>query len=737
MEYIVSMLNRPQKEMEDFLDARKEHADNGLYAEIEEKDMRAAYNFKNFIDGMPGSFFIYRADKTEEIIYANQATLRLFKFDTLEEFRALTGNTFRGIVHPDDLKNVEQSIREQIENSQYDLDYVEYRIIQKDGNIRWIEDYGHLVHSAEAGDMFYVFAGDATEKRQLQEEKRNSLLNRSRQKEQFLKNRIRAYDNELQLIHQEHLRRLEVIEGLSLDYESIFYVNLDKDRIQAYRVSKRFAKEFPPDKQNIKFSGFDADYKQNWVYPDDRVILRDISNPEYIRKKLKHAKSMQLHYRLLENGKTTYMQLHIVNVGDLDHVSQIVIGYRNVDVITVSEMKQKQMLSEALQEANLANKAKTLFLSNMSHDIRTPMNAIVNFTELVKKHMHDKEKAFKYLDSISSSSDQLLHLLNGILEISRIESGSMKLLESVCSLTGLLHQIQLETIPKADAKNITVTLDISSLKHDYVCVDHEKLSDILSYLIDNSVKYTNVNGRITITATEQENWKDGDVTYAFSVEDNGIGISEEFMDRLFQPFEREKNTTMSGIHGTGLGLAITKDLLEMMGGTIDVVSKPGEGSKFTITLSLKAQKTQPDNDATAAELKEGAAPSSDTRRILIVDDNEINLEIEREVLKEAGFLVEMAENGKIAMDKVQSSVPGYYDLILMDIQMPVMDGYHATREIRKIENPALSGIPIIAVSANTFEEDKRMAMESGMNAHLPKPLDTNRLYKLIKKFLKN
>lgn len=217
------------------------------------------------------------------------------------------------------------------------------------------------------------------------------------------------------------------------------------------------------------------------------------------------------------------------------------------------------------------------------------------------------------------------------------------------------------------------------------------------------------------------------------MEDNGIGISAAFLSRIFNPFERAKNTTASGIHGTGLGLTITKNLVEIMGGAIDVTSTIGEGSKFTIMLPMRIHEQQPMNDSEPALTAEtvSAAP----KRILVVDDNEINREIENEVLKDAGYLVDTASDGSIAYEKIKQSKPGDYDLILMDIQMPVMDGYHATRAIRQMDDPILAGIPIIAVSANTFEEDKRKALESGMNAHLGKPLDTSQLYKLIRKFL--
>ena len=702
-----------------------------------EQDVQAANYLKHFADIMPGGFFIYRADEAETLIYANEAMLRIFQCDTMDELREITGNSFRGIVHPEDLEAVEKSIKEQIAQSQYDLDYVEYRIVRKDGVIRWLDDYGHFVHSESVGDVFYVFVGDTKEKKERQIAKIETWFSEKLKKEQELQEQLDEYDKEMKVIHQEHLIRLEMIAGLSIDYESIFYVNLDADKIKAYRVSERFRKAFSEDYAVRRFTGFDVDYVRDWVYPEDRELLAGISDPAYIRSELEKSggKNFHINFRVYKEDKIKYIQLRIVNVGSEERISQLVFGFRNVDEEMIHEMKQKKLLKEALNEANTANNAKNLFLANMSHDIRTPMNAIVGFTALIKKHIQNQDKVAGYLDMISTSSDQLLQLLNDVLEISRLEAGNAHVENSECSLMDITHQIQMSILPRAAEKNITLSLDISNLRHDRVYTDKSKLTQILTYLADNAIKYTGADGRVILIVMEKEiqGAPRNHRMYQFIVEDNGIGISEEFMDSIFEPFEREKNTTLSGIHGTGLGLTIAKKLLDMIGGTIEVSSTVGEGSRFIITLPLRIQSV---SDYYGVD-DEGVLPHFATpKKILIVDDNEINLEIEYEVLKDAGFLVDTAEDGSIAVEKIKKSVPGDYDLILMDIQMPIMDGYLATRTIREMKNPALAGIPIIAVSANAFEEDKKMAMESGMNAHLAKPLDTERLFKLIRKFIK-
>lgn len=708
----------------------------------ERQSIDLALYLKKFIDGIPGGFFIYRADGDEEIIYANEAVLRMFCCDTMEEFRTLTGNSFRGIVHPDDLEAIEESIQKQIANSKYDLDYVEYRIIQKDGGIRWIDDYGHFVHSESAGDFFYVFAGDATEKKERQYKERQRLLSEKYRTEQQLQSQIKEYDEELEMIHREHLRHYEIIDGLSIDYESIFYVNLDTNRIKAYRISERFKKQFPKMHHICEFVGFDADYIRDWVYPDDRELVDGISNPEYIRKKLEADKSFHIIYRVFNNGKPSYKQLRVVRVGNEERISQVIMGYRNVDAEIVREMKQKQMLSKALEEAKLANSARNLFLSNMSHDIRTPMNAIMGFTSLAKTYK-DEEKISECLDMISTASEQLMQILNDILEISRIESGKLWVEEEECNLVELFEQIRTHMLVQASEKNISFSLKLSDLKNNFVYADRKKLSQILSYLVDNAIKYTKENGTVTVLVKEQENARSELKNYQFIVEDNGIGMSSEFQEHLFDAFEREKNTTLSGIHGTGLGLTITKHLVEMLGGKIEVESAAGKGSRFMVTLSLRIWVQQETKQSDIKDTKntynqketKDTLDTSCPQRILIVDDNEINLEIENEVLKNAGFLVDTAMDGSIALEKVQQAGPGYYDLILMDIQMPIMDGYHATRAIRELDDKVKANIPIIAVSANAFEEDRKKAIESGMNVHLAKPIDVASLYDMIGKYI--
>lgn len=733
IEYILSTLNLSETEEANLARLAEKYALNGLVPDAKMQNVQIAYHIKKFTDEMPGGFFIYRADETERLLYANTSLLRLFNCATVEEFTELTGNTFKGMVHPEDLDRVEKSIEEQIEQSCYDLDYVEYRIIQKGGNILWLEDYGHFIHSKNAGDIFYVFVSDATERKMLHEQEKEFIINQTLQKERQLHNLIDDYGKEFERINKTHLQRLKVIEGLGIDYDSIYYVNLDKDIIQPYRLSYRMEYLFENLEPPYKFTGFDADYIQTWVHPDDRHIVLNATNPNYIRERLSAGRNFHVNYRILHEGNTGHLDLHIVNVGSDEHISQIVMGYRSIDAEIIQKMEQQEMLEDALAQAKSANIARNTFLSNMSHDIRTPMTAIVGLAALAKKHINDAEKAAAYLGRIEVSSKQLLMLINAVLELSKIESGKVQIKREICNLIDIVHEVQTAMLPRALEKNITLSLDIFSLKHYMVYSDAEKLTHTLLRLTNNAVKYTNVGGKITISITELCTPENDYAKYQFIIKDNGIGISKTFMRHLFEPFERERNTTLSGVHGTGLGLTIAKNTIEMMGGTIEVESEVGKGSCFTITLTLPvhSQATVTFEDDVSV-----VRTASSPHRILIVEDTEINLEIEAALLEDAGFLVDSAADGSIAVEKVKNSEHGYYSLILMDIQMPVMNGYNAAKAIRKIDDPVLANIPIVALSANNFDEDRQMSKQCGMNAHLGKPIDTPELLETINKAIR-
>ncbi|MDE6128971.1 MAG: HAMP domain-containing histidine kinase, partial [Lachnospiraceae bacterium] len=343
----------------------------------------------------------------------------------------------------------------------------------------------------------------------------------------------------------------------------------------AYRISSRFNLKFQNEYQTCEYDGFDSEYLDTWVFPEDREKVARAATPAYIRERLAQNKNFHVNYRIINHDKIEYLQLCIINVSSSERVSQIILGYRSIDDDIRHELEQNEILCEALEQLKSANIAKNTFLSNMSHDIRTPMNAIVGFTALAQKHSSDMDKVKGYLDMIEASGSQLLRLLNDVLEISRMEAGAVYVEEEENNLLEIAQEVQRAVLSRATAKDIEFSLDISGLKHKYVYTDAQKLKQILVRLSRNAIKYTEAGGRVEVRVTELRELSNGLTAYQFMVKDNGIGISESFIAHIYEPFERQRNTTLSGIYGTGLGLTIIKNLVDMMGGTIEVESVEG------------------------------------------------------------------------------------------------------------------------------------------------------------------
>lgn len=724
IEHILHLLYLLQKSGIGITWLMEHEGDETPFPGISAQDVRVAQAFVKFLDEMPGGFLIYSAERGEEIIYANCALLRIFQCETLEEFRDFTQNSFRGLVHPDDLEAVEQSIWEQISASQHDLDYVEYRIRRKDGAIRRIEDYGHYIHNEPIGGIFYVFLGDATEKLERIQRERRLLLNEKQEGERKLKSLKESFDKELNLTRQEQLRRLEIIEGLSFNYESICYVDLDSDQIRPYRLSSRGSQLFNERFQIRSYSQYVNDYLRIWVHPEDRELVLNFMEPNRLRKRLEKNQISYINYRALTSGEEQYLQLQVVNISKNAQATQLVMGYRRVDEELQREMEQKQLLAEALDKANLAITAKDTFLSNMSHEMRTPLNAIFGYTSLAKMHIETPHEAMEYLNQVEAASHRLLDQITKVLEVSAL-STTVTPAEVECDFCDILQEIYEFLQPQAEEKNIDFRLDCSGTSHNVVYVDQEKLHQLALYLANNAVTYTNTGGHVSITLTEGEELPNCYGVYHLIVKDDGIGISKEFLSRIFDPFSREKNSTLSGVHGIGLGLTIAKNIVDMMGGTIDVQSEEGKGSTFNVTFRLRFQ------PLSMAGGSGGAAVSISSLKLLLVEDNEINRELESELLEAVGFLVSVAEDGKVALDMIAASQPEDFDLILMDLQMPVMNGWEATAAIRKLPDPALAHIPIIALSANILPNDRRRSKEAGIDIHLTKPLDMSQLLEAI------
>lgn len=403
---------------------------------------------------------------------------------------------------------------------------------------------------------------------------------------------------------------------------------------------------------------------------------------------------------------------------------------------TSRKFQQQQyaiQLKESAEQARSANEAKTRFLFNMSHDIRTPMNAIIGFSGLLEQNLDNKEKAKGYLKKIQVSSNLLLKIINQVLEMARIESGTATLNLEPCNLSELFHSVNFVFESDVKKKGLHFQVD-SKVQHHYAFCDITKLQQIYLNIVSNAIKYTPADHAITVSVIEVPSHKENYARYIFVCEDTGDGMSEEFLPHIFDEFTREHTTTENKISGTGLGLSIVKSMVDLMDGTIKVESIKGKGTKFTVDIALQIASKE---DFTEEQVmtKEIVNNEMKHKRILLAEDNDLNAEIAIEILKSEGYLVEHASHGQQCIEMLQNASDGYYDLVLMDIQMPFMNGYEACKKIRKMEDTQKANIPIIAMTANAFEEDKQMAMQAGMNDYVPKPMDMKILNPILQKYL--
>ncbi len=775
---------------------------------------------------------MYHSVDGSKIISVNQAALDILGYDSLDEMAENGFDMIASSVMEEDREELLENIRGLREEG--DSVSVEYRVRRKDGAIRYV--MGNVKLMRENDELRYQrFVLDCTD-RKLQEE-----------------------ENERQ--------QMELVQALSIDYKVVCFFDLETGIGKPLRVeeaSRQFRESFA---KELSFEESMDFYIEKYVCEEDREMVRQATSREEIEKGLSEGKQYHVNFRTIRRGQPEYYQMKIVRAGIRSGRGSIVLGIRSVDKEIRNEMEQRGLLKDALMQANRASKAKSVFLSNMSHDIRTPMNAIVGFTSLAMKHIDNRERMEEYLKKIMTSGNHLLSLINDVLDMSRIESGKIRLDEKACSLPEILHSIC--NIVQADvhAKQLELHIDTLDIRNEDIYCDKLRLNQVLLNLLGNAVKYTGAGGAINMRITEKAGAPDGFAQYEFSIKDNGVGMSDEFVEHIFEPFEREKNSTTSGIQGTGLGMAITKNIVDMMNGTIEVESELGVGSTFTVSFVFRTRKDEKEEQAIpelkncralvvdddfntcdsvsymlgqiglraewtlsgkeavlrtkqasmrkdgylvyiidwllpdmngievtrrvrqvmgdnvpvivltaydwseieeeakeagvtafcskplfmselrkclrtvigaeeqVEEEKEGGAVQFKAGRILLAEDNELNQEIAVEILGGAGFTTEVAENGKIAVEMLQRSDPGYYQLVLMDVQMPVMSGYEAVREIRQLENQRLAGIPVIAMTANAFEEDKQEALRNGMDGHIAKPINIELLFTTLNKVL--
>ncbi|MDE7106232.1 MAG: response regulator [Anaeroplasmataceae bacterium] len=665
--------------------------------------------------------------------------------------------------------------------------------------------------------------------------------------------------------------QLSIVEALSRDYANVYSLDDERGTAQVIKLEGYVVEGLEKDSaEEYDYTTILENYIHTRVHPDDQQELIQSLSLENVKDKLNTDDAYMGTYRIIDNGEIHHYQYTYLKLADsrLGRRGFILVGFRNIDEMIRKEQEQQNILSEALAQAQYANKAKTTFLNSMSHDIRTPMNAIIGFTSLAVTHIDNKEQIKGYLSKIMTSGNHLLSLINDVLDMSRIESGKVKIDEKETSLPEIMHD--LKTIVQADvkAKQLEFYIDTLDVTNETIICDKLRLNQVLLNLLSNAMKYTKPGGMVSVRVIQSADAPEGYASYRFSIKDTGIGMSPEFLKHVFEPFEREQTSTVSGIQGTGLGLAITKNIVDMMGGTITVESEVDKGSEFVVTFNFKVADNpsepqslkhlenlkalvvdddvntcmsvskmlstigmRPDwttlgkeaiirtkfsieqNEPYSAyiidwlmpdmngielvrrirkvigdetpviiltaydwtdiekEAREAgvtafcskplflselrnilAAPYKDKenteetdsseelrfegKRLLLVEDNELNQEIAQTILEAVGFVIDTVDDGSVAVEQMKKMPAGTYDLILMDVQMPIMNGYEATRIIRALEDPVKAAIPIVAMTANAFEEDRKEAMEAGMNGYAAKPIEIEKLMKTLADILK-
>ena len=935
---------------------------------------------------MPGGFFIYKKEMPEELLYANRAVLNIFGCKNLEEFKELTGYTFKGMLHPDDYDTVSETIQRQVQENEEFMDYVEYRIIRRDGAVRWVDDYGHYTDTEAYGGIYYVFISDITEKHERMESdkiiqqalidalsesyralwlltdpesddyeryirneegilvpdkpelngkdladyaeireyyirhtvvpedqerlraelSRDRILSRLKERPHFSISYQRLMDNgtrryfrievaranmpdgrigvvlgfrdvdedvrdwqalQQQLQTQQLLRERQdkLITALSSDYWSVYYIELDKDEGVCYQDHADI-KDGLKVGERFSYLSTMTEYANKYVTDSYREEFLRFTYPDAIREALKEERVIAFRYMVSRNGKETYEMTKIAGVRHPedrdDHIVHAVgLCFTDVDAETRKNMETAQTLNDALATAEQANRAKTAFLSSMSHEIRTPMNAIIGLDNIALNNPDLSPKTRESLEKISASAHHLLSIINDILDMSRIESGRMMIRHEEFCFTQTLEQVNTMIGGQCRDKGLDYECRIIGKVNDYYIGDDMKLRQVLINILGNAVKFTPVGGKVRFLVQNVARFE-GNTTLRFIISDTGIGMSKEYLPKIFDAFSQEDSSSTNKYGSTGLGMSITKSLVKLMNGNIEVESEKGKGTTFTVTVTLadssrkaeekETEHLQPqdmrvlviDDDPVACEhakvvmgqvgincetalsgregvemvrvrrarrepynlilvdwkmpemdgvettrqirsiigedatiiiltsynwydiADEAARAGVDTfvpkplfaatvldefrnalqkkravmqnqkadlrgRRVLLAEDVAVNAEIMVMVLQMREIEADVAENGKIAVDKFAGHEPGYYDAILMDMRMPEMDGLEATHVIRGMDREDAKTIPIIALTANAFDEDVQRSLQAGLNAHLSKPVEADALFSTL------
>ena len=686
---------------------------------------------------MPGGFFIYRDAGDGPLLYANRAVWEIFGCADEAEFRALTGFTFRGMLLPEDYDAIQKSIELQISADEDKMDTVEYRILRKDGTVRWVDDYGHFTETEAYGGIYYVFISDITEKRERME--------------------------------TDMAVRQAVIEALSETYHTVWLINdVETGAFSLYRGDTAggtiHAGPIRDALGKLRYPQAKEFYIRTTVAPADQARLQEELALENIARRLKEESRFSVNYlRSMDDGSEHYFRIEFAKVNMPGGKLGVVCGFTDVDAETRRTLRQNEALTDALAAARQANRAKTAFLSNMSHEIRTPMNAIIGLNSIALNDPDTPERTRDYLTKIDVSARHLLNIINDILDMSRIESGRMAVKEEEFSISKALEQVNAIVGGQCREKGLRYTCSILGELNDSYIGDEMKLRQVLINILGNGVKFTPAGGSLSFTIEELARLE-GNATLRFTIRDTGIGMSKAFLPHIFEAFSQEDASTTSRYGSTGLGLPITKSIVELMNGQIEVESEQGVGSVFTVTLPLRVPGRRAEDKAGAAEEAgaDGLAPKPPCddggpeafrdglnknnsalprgtdlrgRRVLLAEDVAVNAEIMVMLLTTRELEVDVAENGRAALELFEGHPAGWYDAILMDMRMPEMDGLEATRRIRALDRPDAGRVPIIALTANAFDEDVQRSMQAGLNAHLSKPVAAETLFGTLERMI--
>ena len=530
-------------------------------------------------------------------------------------------------------------------------------------------------------------------------------------------------------MREKDIENTRLIHSLTNVFLDVYELDLETELIHIIRTEQDDMRLLKT--EEIDFSTFKRFLLQN-VPEEKKKKLEEEFETERICARIQEVSIVEREFQKWYEHSTSWFRIQFILSMTREKKRPIVtVTVMNIDDLKRLQEEQNKALLSAYESARQASRAKSDFLANMSHDIRTPMNAIMGMSTIARRNIHDPEKLEDCLNKIDASSKHLLSLINSVLDMSKIESGTVVFVEEVFQLDQMIEDIKRIVQPQAEKKDIQFTGEYETLQGVMVKSDPIRIRQVLLNIVGNAIKFTPEKGKVHCSGFKVLSIYDGYSTFEFTCEDNGIGMDQEFVDKIFQPYERSKNVTSNEIEGSGPGMFISKNIVEMMNGEIYVESKKGEGTKFTVIFHLKEISEQPEKEKTEQnEETQIAFDAMKGKRILLVEDNDMNREIAQEFLTEEGILVENAVNGKEAVEKMEQSSLYYYDLILMDIQMPVMNGYEASAAIRRMDRED-SGLPIIAMTANAFSDDIRQAKEAGMNEHIAKPIDVSVMFSVL------